>query len=314
MFELLKGALTIAIEDLKHSIKRKTIVAYIFFAVAFGISLYATYMQPYGAPQGELSRLPLGIKLEQGTSPMIDLAIFMLSFTASALQSAGVGSPSEIVLPVDIGITLFVIAPVLIGITSVSKLAVRLCASTIVREREARTSYHLALSPQPRVLIYLSKFAGSAIALIPMIFIIFMGSSLVIETSFIPHIEITEATILKSQVLIASVVTAFLFASLSMFISTVSRNEERAVNRGGWILRIMSSLATIWIFLPIFHIAGQETASMIENITKVSPITLDMIALYSGNMFSTYMLAQVGVAILFLLMGMTIFMRQDIEY
>ena len=315
MVNLFKGMFAIIFDESKFAIKRKTITSYILFSFVFTISLYGTYMQEYGAVQGEvplLSMLP--IELEKGVAPLTDFAIFLMAFAMSALQSASAGAPPDVVLPVDIGITLFIIAPILIALSSLSKLSVRLCASSIARERESKTLYHLLVSPQPRVMAYLSKFIGAIGAAIPMIVMVFAGVVWIIGASFMPYIEVEQASQLKNQVLIASIVTTFLFASIGMFISTITRNEESAVNRGGWVLKIMIVLTTLWIFLPLFKVAGESTALTIEKITMISPLTLNMVALYGGEMFNQYMLIQLGVGLLFLLSGMMIFVQQDIEY
>lgn len=315
MVNLVKGIFAIIFDELKFAIKRKTITSYILFLFVFTIALYGTYMQKYGAIQGEMPLLSmLPIELEKGVAPLTDFAIFLMTFAVSALQSAGSGAVPDIVMPVDIGITLFIIAPILIALSSLSKLSVRLCASSIARERESKTLYHLLVSPQPRAMAYLSKFIGAIGAVLPMIVLVFAGVVWIIGTSFVPHIEVGQATQLKNQVLIASLVTTFLFASIGIFISTITRNEESAVNRGGWILKIMLALTTLWIFLPIFNAASENTALMVEKITMLSPLTLNMIALYGGEMFNQYMLIQVGAGLVFLLGGMMIFVRQDVEY
>lgn len=315
MVNLLKGIFAIIFDELKFAIRRKTITSYILFLFVFTIALYGTYMQKYGAIQGEMPLLSmLPIELEKGVAPLTDFAIFLMTFAVSALQSAGSGAVPDIVMPVDIGITLFIIAPILIALSSLSKLSVRLCASSIARERESKTLYHLLVSPQPRAMAYLSKFIGAIGAVLPMIVLVFAGVVWIIGASFVPHIEVGQATQLKNQVLIASLVTTFLFASIGIFISTITRNEESAVNRGGWILKIMLALTTLWIFSPIFSVAGESTASTIGIITMLSPLTLNMIALYGGEMFNQYMLIQVGAGLVFLLGGMMIFVRQDVEY
>lgn len=315
MVNLLKGIFAIIFDELKFAIRRKTITSYILFLFVFTIALYGTYMQKYGAIQGEMPLLSmLPIELEKGVAPLTDFAIFLMTFAVSALQSAGSGAVPDIVMPVDIGITLFIIAPILIALSSLSKLSVRLCASSIARERESKTLYHLLVSPQPRAMAYLSKFIGAIGAVLPMIVLVFAGVVWIIGASFVPHIEVGQATQLKNQVLIASLVTTFLFASIGIFISTITRNEESAVNRGGWILKIMLALTTLWIFAPIFSVAGESTASTIGMITMLSPLTLNMIALYGGEMFNQYMLIQVGAGLVFLLGGMMIFVRQDVEY
>jgi ABC-type transport system involved in multi-copper enzyme maturation permease subunit len=314
MVNLLSGMMAIAIDEFKFSIKRKTITSYIFFCIVFGLTLYGTYTQQYGPLQGELPELPINMDLEKGTAPLIDVAIFFITFSLSALQSAGADVSPDIVLPVDIGIALFIIAPILIGITSLSKLAARLGASTIAREREVKTMYLLAASPQPRVFIYLSKFKATIAAFLPMIILIFAGTVWIIDASFMPYIEAWQASVLKSHVLIASTVTAFFFASLGMLISTITRNEEGAVNRSGWTTRIAAALATLWVFLPVFYVAGENTVYVIESLTMISPITLDMIALYSGTMFNQYMLIQGVAGLLFLIVGLAIFVQQDVEY
>ena len=315
MINLLKGTFAIIFDELKFAIKRKMITSYILFSFVFTIALYGTYIQEYGVVQGNMplsSMLP--IELEKGVAPLIDLMIFLIIFALSAFQSVSAGTQPDMILPVDIGITLFIIAPVLIALTSLSKLTVRLCASSIARERETKTMYQLLVSPLPRFTVYLSKLIGAIGAVLPMIVLVFLGIEWIINASFIPHIEIEQATQLRNQILIAIFATTFLFASIGMFLSTITRNEESAVNRGGWVLKIMIALTTLWIFLPVFKIAGGSTASAIGKITMISPITLDMIALYGGEMFNQYMLIQVGIGLLFLLSGMIIFMRQDVEY
>lgn len=315
MVNLLKGMFAIIFDELKFAIRRKTITSYILFIFVFTIALYGTYMQKYGAVQVEtplLSMLP--IELEKGVAPLADFLIFLMTFAALAMGSAGSGVSPDMVLPVDLGITLFIIAPILIALSSFSKLSVRLCASCIARERESKTLYHLLVSPQPRTMAYLSKLIGAMGAVLPMIVLVFAGVVWIIDASFMPHIEVEQAAQLKNQVLIASLVTTFLFASIGIFISTITRNEESAVNRGGWILKIMIALTTMWIFLPVFNAISKSTALTVEKITMLSPLTLDMIALYSGEMFNQYMLIQVVVGLLFLFSGMMIFVRQDVEY
>ena len=315
MVNLFKGMFAIIFDELNFAIKRKTITSYILFSLVFTIALYGTYMQEYGAMQGEMPLLSmLSIELEKGVAPLTDFVIFLMAFAVSAFESASAGTPPDLLLPVDLGVTLFIIAPILIALSSLSKLAVILCASSIARERELKTLYHLLVSPQPRVMAYLSKFIGAIGATIPMIILVFAGVLWIIDASFMPHIEVEQASQLKNQVLIASIVTTFLFASIGIFLSTITRNEESAVNRGGWVLKIMIALTTLWIFLPIFKIAGESTASTIGKITMISPLTMDIVALYSGEMFNQYMLIQLGIGSLFLLSGMMIFVRQDVEY
>ncbi len=321
MVNLLSGMFAIIFDELKFAIRRKTITSYILFIFVFTIALYGTYMQKYGAVQVETPLLlMLPFELEKGVAPLTDFAIFLMTFAALAMGSASSGVspdmalPIDMVLPVDLGITLFIIAPILIALSSLSKLSVRLCASSIARERESKTLYHLLVSPQPRAMAYLSKLIGAMGAVLPMIILVFAGVAWVIDASFMPHIEVKQAAQLKNQVLIASLVTTFLFASIGIFISTITRNEESAVNRGGWILKIMIILTTMWIFLPVFNAVSKSMALTVEKITMISPLTLDMIALYSGEMFNQYMLIQVVVGLLFLFSGMMIFARQDVEY
>ena len=75
----------------------------------------------------------------------------------------------------------------------------------------------------------------------------------------------------------------------------------------------------LWILLPVFSVAGEKTFSMAQTVVMISPITQDLMVLYGGNnaLFIPYALIHILAAIVLivlLVLGIIVFIRQDIEY
>ena len=71
----------------------------------------------------------------------------------------------------------------------------------------------------------------------------------------------------------------------------------------GKFTTIAATLAMLWILLPVFCVAGENTFSMAQTVVMISPITQDLMVLYGGNN-----------ALVLIILGIIVFIKQDIEY
>ena len=87
-------------------------------------------------------------------------------------------------------------------------------------------------------------------------------------------------------------------------------------NGAGKSTTIVATLAMLWILLPIFSVAVVMILSMVQTVVMISPITQDLMVLYGGNnaLFIPYALIQLLAAIVLIILGIIVFIRQDIEY
>ncbi|MDD3043538.1 MAG: ABC transporter permease subunit [Methanosarcinaceae archaeon] len=314
MFDFLKGFRTVFCSELNFTFQKKTLSTYIIFTFFFVLTLYGISAQEYGSMQPRISLGELGFGLEAKEGPLIDIFVFLASFVVSGLEAFDTGGLPRVVMPVNIGLTLFILFPVFQGIKTSSALAVRLCASSLARERESRTLYQLTASPQPRGFIYLGKFFGAFSAVFPIMLLVYGGSFWLLNKTFLPYINGGNANLLSLRVLMVCAVTSFLFATIAMLISTLTSNEENAVNHGTQILKAMGSLTVLWLLLPGLPNMEESTLKILECVTLLSPFTLDLLALYEEKLFAMYILIQIGVAVLLLCFGMAVFAKQDIDY
>jgi len=87
-------------------------------------------------------------------------------------------------------------------------------------------------------------------------------------------------------------------------------------NGAGKFTTIAATFAMLWLLLPVFSIAGEKILSMVQTVVMISPITQDLMVLYSGNnaLVMQYALIQFLAALVLTILGIIVFIKQDIEY
>lgn len=304
-------------QELKFLVIHKNRASYLIFIIIFGISLYGVGIQDYGAQLPTGMEMPGGMKT--GDSILTDILIFMFILGMTAFESASEGMTPEIVFPAELGITFIMLVSILVGVSMISRLAIRCAASSISREREARTLYIIGSTANSRISLYLAKLSGALLTTIPMILIMMLGvfwiSISVFRTpgmsGFMP--ELTE---LMVNIVIMTISTTLLFTSLGTLISVRKKDEESAVSLSAKFTTIAATFAMLWLLLPIFSVAGQKILSMVQTVVMISPITQDLMVLYGGNnaLVIQYALIQLLAALVLIMLGIIVFIRQDIEY
>lgn len=304
-------------EETRYLASHKNRASYLIFILIFTISLYGIGIQTYSTEQINDKDIIGGMKM--GESPLIDFLIFMFIFGMRSLESASKGVTPEIIMPVELGITLVAIFSILLGINMVSRLVVRGAASSISREKEAKTLYLIGATPNSRSSIYLAKLTGSLLASVPLIAVMIIGVLWISASVFVPldpetiQPKLNELTI---YMVVMTLSTIILFASMGTLVSVYKDDEESAVNLSVKFTTIAATLTTLWILLPIFNVTGEKISAFIETLTLLSPITLDLIVLYEHDptLLLQYSVAQLLAAVAFIIIGIIVFIRQDIEY
>lgn len=317
MLGTISGFIFMVRQEIRYLSIHKNRASYIIFILVFGISLYGIAIQKYSTDT--LQGMDAMGSLKAGEAPLTDILIFMFIFGMSSLESVSMGEVPEIIIPAKLGISLVIIVSILLGINLISRHAIRNAASSISREREGKTLYLLATTPNSRSAIYLAKLAGSFVGTLPIIGIMVIGMYWMSGHMFGSpdmaefHMQLEHITV-KMVVLIFA--TVLLFTSLGTLVSVNKKDEESAVNLSRKFTTLAGTLTTLWILLPIFSVSGEKTSSLIENLTMISPITLDMIALYknSNSLLIQYSGIQFVVSALLIILGIAVFIKQDIEY
>ena len=314
---ILSGFIHMVWQELKFLVIHKSRASYLIFIIIFGISLYGVGIQDYGAQLPTGMEMPGGMKT--GDSILTDILIFMFILGMTAFESASQGMTPEIVFPAELGITFIMLVSILVGVNMISRLAIRCAASSISREREARTLYIIGSTANSRMSLYLAKLSGALLTTVPMILIMMLGvfwiSVSVFQTpgmsGFMP--ELTE---LMKNIVIMTISTTLLFTSLGTLISVRKKDEESAVSLSAKFTTIAATLAMLWILLPVFSVAGNKILSMVQTVVMISPITQDLMVLYGGNnaLVIQYALIQLLAALVLIILGIIVFIRQDIEY
>jgi len=100
----------------------------------------------------------------------------------------------------------------------------------------------------------------------------------------------------------------------------VCNQEKRASWRGLRIVIGMTALTILWIFIPFIRFVLNLTSKssdilpVLEKITHVSPFTMDLISVYNPATAAGYFNLQIIASFVFLILGIVIFIKQDIEY
>jgi len=296
-------------QELKFLVIHKNRASYLIFIIIFGISLYGVGIQDYGAQLPQEMEMPGGMKT--GDS--------ILSDRMSAFESASQGMTPDIVFPAELSITFIIIVSILVGVNMISRLAIRCAASSISREREARTLYIVSSTANSRISVYLAKFSGALLTTVPMILIMMLGVFGISVSIFgTPGMSgfVPELTELMVNIVIMTISTTLLFTSLGTLISVRKKDEESAVSLSAKFTTIAATLSMLWILLPVFSVAGENTFSMAQTVVMISPITQDLMVLYSGNnaLVIQYAIIQLLAALVLIILGIIVFIKQDIEY
>lgn len=222
----------------------------------------------------------------------------------------------NITTPPVIGIDIIIIFAGVLWMTYVSGFAIQAAAASIGREKLHGTMYILAASPQSRVSLYVAKFLGAFIPVLPMSLVLYIGTRWICNSYFVP-LDDTHAAVLGLEVLAAGVATSLLFSSAGMLISLSGRTAESNERISGWLVMILGVIGTVWTIWPLLRMnidmfrADSILTKLIEGLFYLSPFSLDMMSLYSGSW--SLLFWQAALAGILLVAGAIIFSGQDIE-
>ena len=314
---MLFGYVYLTWQEFKYLISRRTRASYIIFILIFGISLYGISIQDYSAQSVGTTELLGG--LEIGDAPLVDMVIFTFIFGMSTFASATGGEASGIVIPAQLGVTLIILVSIFLGINMVSRLGVKNAASTLSREKGSRTLYLIASTTNTRPAIYLAKLKAAYLTTLPMIAIMFLGVYWIWTSAFgAPGMAAMQPTFqsLLLNMVIMTLCTTILFTSLGSLVSALKQEEESAVSLSRKFTTLATALTILWLLLPIFLVAGETIHSWFEALTMLSPITQDLIVLYGDDstLLIQYAGIQLAAAAVLTVLGIIVFIRQDIEY
>ncbi|MDW7776041.1 MAG: hypothetical protein SCH39_06880 [Methanosarcinales archaeon] len=317
LFSMLFGFIYLTWQEFKYLISRRTRASYIIFILIFGMSLYGISIQDYSAQGMDTSEILGGMEI--GDAPLVDMLIFTFIFGMSTFASATRAEAPTIVIPAQLGVTLIIIISILVGINMVSRLGIKNAASTLSREKESRTLYIVASTTNTMPAIYLAKLKAAYLTTLPMTVIMFLGVYWIWTSVFRAPDMAAMQPIFRSllfNIVIMTLCTTILFTSLGSLVSALKREDESAVSLSRKFTTLAVALATLWLLLPAFAMTGGKTYSLIETLTLLSPFTLDLIVLYGNEsiLLIQYAGIQLAAAAVFTVIGILVFIRQDIEY
>lgn len=293
--------------ELKRMIKA-SISSYIWFVVLLSIATYTLSGEEYVEIEVEQSFMGL----EYGNAPMQDIIIFVSSFVVSSISEIFSGVFPEMMFPVTIGVGFFIIFPLMLALTMIGRFITKRAVSSIAGDKEKKTLYILVSSPLTRPSIYVGKFIAIFILSLPMLVTLYFVTNWAFTNLFPTQTNQTW------QVFKASVITAFLFSSIGMFVSVLRDQEKKALKLGLRIVNIAVFLTILWIFIPVIELILNLTNSsvflllLLEKITYVSPFTMSLLSVYNPEI--DFFNIQIITIAIFLILGTAIFIRQDLEY
>ena len=304
------GFLFMLLYELKRMVKG-SFSSYIWFAVLVFIATYGLFMESY-VPSGNDEELL--ITLEYGSEAMREIIVFFYSFVVSSAPDVLSGTFPGIAFPRDIGVMFFIIVPMILGLTMISKFIIKKSTATITREKEKKTLFITVASPQTRPSIYLSKFIAVYILALPMILYLYFITNWAF-TSLFPLEQNLSGVVFKT-----ASSTAMLFTSIGLLVSVLWNNEIKATKFGIKIGILMAALTSLWIFIPVIELISSLTSNstffllVLEKITYISPFTMDLKAAYHPGLLAGVFSTQLIATAIFLVIGIVIFIRQDLEY
>ncbi len=303
------GLLLLGYNEFRNLV-RGSISSYSWFILLVVMSTYVLFSEDYA--KLDVSQSIMTFKY--GDSPMTDILIFYSSsFISSVSDSLPAQMPGK-VFPISIGVAFFIVFPFFLGLILIGKFITAKATASIAKEREKKTLYILTVSPLTRRSIFLGKLLGILYLTLPMIVILYFITLWVFAVLFPPEFN------LGTQVLKTAGITALLFASVGMLVSVLSRDEKKASWRGLRIIIAMAALTALWILIPFVRFMlnltnkSADFLPVLEKITFISPFTMDLMYVYNPAVGAGYLNIQLIVAFLILIIGMVMFIRQDIEY
>jgi hypothetical protein len=279
--------------------RKRCALSYFVFGLLLCIVLYTISTQKFGEVN----------TLEPRNSPLGDIFIFLLTFsvsTVSTLSSFIQGRTPDITLPLYLGRTIIILIPIWMGLSFIAGITLRTASSSITREDR---SLYLLLTSRNRSHVYTYKNIGSIITGTPIAIMLVAGVAWICNDMNIDTLVL--------RTFIVSLVTLILFASLGMMISVLKKEEEDAVHLGDRIIKSFQLLLVLWLISPLISVLPlKRFASMIEVISMVSPITLDIAGLYhvKTSIFWEVMIVQIVASMILFGGGVYIFNRRDINY
>ena len=308
--DFLIGFLFMSLYELKKMVKG-SIAPYLWFALLVFIATYGLFAENYVSSANVEEPL---ITLEYGSEAMREIITFLYSFVISSASDVLSGTVPSIAFPVNMGVMFFTIAPMILGLTLIGRFVIKKAAVSIAREKENKTLFITVSSPQTRPSIYFSKFLALFILTLPMILYFYIITNWIFNSLF--PLEQN----LSGLVFNTASSTAMLFASVGLLVSVLWNNEVKAKKFGMNIVIFMVALTSLWIFIPIIELILNLTNNstffllIIEKITYLSPFTMDLITAQNPGISSSVFNIQLIFTAIFLVIGMVIFIRQDLEY
>jgi ABC-type transport system involved in multi-copper enzyme maturation permease subunit len=308
--EFSTGFLFMLLYEFKRVLKG-SISSYLWFAVLVYIATYSLFAESY--MQSANTEKPL-ITLEYGSEAMRMIILFFYSFVISSAPGVLSGDVPSLAFPPEIGVMFFIIVPMILGLIMISKFIMKKATVIIAREKEKKTLFITVSSPQTRPAIYLCKFIAVFIIVIPMILYFYFITNWAF-TGLFPL-----QTNLSGVVFKTAIGTAMLFTSIGMLVSVVRSTEEKAVKFGMKIVILMATLTSLWIFIPVIELILNLTNNstfflmVLEKITYISPFTMDLMAANHPGLLADMFNIQLIATVIFLVIGIVIFIRQDLEY
>ena len=292
-----------------HSESRRlvkgSVSSYLWFILLVSMSAYSLFAERYTDIAIDCSVLAL----KYVNNLMADILVYTTSFAISSSSDILSGKVPQMVVPTSIGIVFFIIFPLMLGLTLISRFVVKRASVIITGEKEIARTY-----PGARFSIYLGKFSAVLLLTIPMIGFLYIITHWIFTSLFPSTAD------LSGLVLETALVTSLLFASIGMLVSALCKKESTASWIGAGIAALTALLATIWILIPfiefLLNLVNKDTDFLLslEKISRLSPVTLDMMSVYALSSSGDYLIIQVIASFTFLILGMVTFIRQDTEY
>lgn len=308
--DFLTGFLFMLLYEIKRTVK-SSIFSYLWFFVLVFIATYALFAETY-VLSGNTEE-PL-MTLEYGSEAMRMIIIFSYTFIVSSSEAVLTGEVTDIAFPSEIGVMFFIIVPMILGLIMMGRFIMKKASVSIAKEKEKKTLFITVSSPQTRPSIYLGKFIAVFIISLPMIIYFYIITNWAFNSIF-P----LEAN-LSGVVFKTAIATVMLITSIGMLVSVLWNTEEKATKFGGKIVTLMVALTSLWIFIPVIELILNLTNNstffllVLEKITYLSPFTIDLIAATNPGLLAGVFNVQLIAAIIFLVIGIVIFIRQDLEY
>ncbi len=284
--------------------------SYMWFILLVFISTYSLFAEKYA--DISIDRSLFAFKYIN--NPMTDVLLYIVSFAVTSSSDVMSGKVPTMVFPVSVGVVFFILFPFMLGLTFMSNQIMKKASTIIAGEVEKKTLHIMVQSPLTRPLIYSGKFIALLLLTLPMILFFY----LITEWVFISLFDsVYNMSLLVLEVLF---INAVLFASAGMLISTLMKNEKRALWVGTRIVTLSAALTSIWIMIPFFEFVlnltnnSTDYLTYLESLTWLSPFTLELMSVHDPALFTGYLNVLTAASVILLVYGTVTFIRKDMEY